>query len=57
MDYTYPSVFFSYGFFVLMLGLAVFFFARTFRDGYWGKDSEEVKNQVFAEDEADRRLQ
>jgi hypothetical protein len=50
MDYTYPSVFFSYLFFAVMLGLAVFFFVRTIKDGYWGKDSEEAKHRMM-EDE------
>jgi len=55
MDYTYPSVFFAYIFFALMLGLAVFFFFKSLRHGYWGEDGEEVKHQVFADDETARR--
>jgi hypothetical protein len=48
-DYTWPSVFFSYFFFALSLALAVFFFIRSWRDGYWGKHSEDVKWRVFDE--------
>ena len=46
-DYTYPSVYFAYLFFTLSLGVALFFFFRSLRDGYFGKDSEEVKYQVL----------
>jgi hypothetical protein len=46
-DYTYPSVYFAYFFFFLSLGVALFFFFRSFRDGYFGKNAEEVKYQVF----------
>ena len=53
-DYTWPSVFFSYFFFTLSLALAVFFFVRSWRDGYWGKRSEDVKYAVF-DDEATSR--
>lgn len=48
-DYTYPSVYFSYLFFAISLGVAVYFFFRSVRDGYWGKDSEEIKFTVFEE--------
>jgi hypothetical protein len=50
-DYTYPGVFFSYLFFALSLALAVFFFVRSWKDGYWGKDGEQVKYQVLHDDE------
>ena len=46
-DYTWPSVFFSYFFFALSLALGLFFFFRSWKDGYWGKNSEDVKYQVF----------
>jgi hypothetical protein len=46
-DYTWPSVYFSYLFFALSLGLAVFFFVRSLRDGYFGDEAEEAKYQVF----------
>ena len=46
-DYTYPSVYFAYLFFALSAGVTVFFFIRSWKDGYWGKDSEEIKYVVF----------
>ena len=46
-DYTYPSIYFSYLFFTISLGVAVYFCFRSFRDGYFGKDSEEVKYRVL----------
>lgn len=49
MDYTWPSVYFAYAFFFLMFGLAVYFCIRSVRDGYWNKDSEAVKYQMFFE--------
>ena len=51
-DYVYPSIYFAYfGFLILFVG-AVFFFARSFKDGYWGRDGEEVKYVVFDDEEA-----
>jgi len=49
MDYTYPSVFFAYIFFALMFLLAVYFFVKSWKDGYWGEEAEEIKKQVFFE--------
>jgi hypothetical protein len=46
-DYTWPSVYFAYLFFTISLGVAVYFFVRSWKDGYWGKDAEEVKYTVF----------
>jgi hypothetical protein len=57
MDQTYPSIYFAYLFFALMAGLAVFFFAKTIRDGYWGAHGEDVKQHVFADDEHPGRRQ
>jgi hypothetical protein len=48
-DYVYPSVYFSYFLFFILLGLAVFFFVRSWKDGYWGRDSEEPKKRMFEE--------
>jgi hypothetical protein len=48
-DYTYPSVYLAYLMFFLLAALAVYFFAKTFRDGYWGKNSEDIKFTVFEE--------
>ncbi len=50
-DYTWPSIFFSYLFFFISLGVAVFFCVRSWKDGYWGKNGEEVKYSVFEEDD------
>lgn len=50
-DYTYPSVFFSYLFFFLSLAVAVYFFFRSMRDGYWGEQGEDVKYRLFDDDE------
>ena len=56
MDYTYPSIYFAYLFFALMFLLAVFFCWRSARDGYWGKDGEDVKYTVLDDDDGQRRL-
>jgi len=48
-DYTWPSVYFAYFFFALCFLLAVFFFVRSWKDGYWSKQGEDVKYQVFDE--------
>ena len=40
-DYTYPSVYFANLLFVLLAGGAVYFFFRSVKDGYWGRNSEE----------------
>ena len=49
-DYTWPSVYFAYFFFVICLALALYFFVRSLKDGYWSKESEEIRYQVFEED-------
>jgi hypothetical protein len=49
-DYVYPSIYFAYFFFFLMAALAAYFFVRSFRDGYWGKRSEEAKFRMMEED-------
>jgi len=51
MDYTYPSIYFSYFFFAICLGLAVFFCIRSIKDGYWGKHAEAIKYQMLRDDE------
>jgi len=50
-DYVYPSIFLSYLLFFLFLGGGIFFFVRSLRDGYWGKNSEDVKYIVMNDDE------
>jgi len=46
-DYTWPSVYFAYLFFALCAAFAVYFFVRSFRDGYWGAEAEEIKHRMF----------
>jgi hypothetical protein len=46
-DYTWPSVYFAYLFFAISLGVGVYFFLRSWKDGYWGKDGEDIKYTVF----------
>jgi hypothetical protein len=48
-DYTWPSVYFAYLFFTICLGLAIYFLIRSRKDGYWSKESENIKYQVFEE--------
>ncbi|MEQ1948244.1 MAG: hypothetical protein ABL995_13710 [Bryobacteraceae bacterium] len=50
MDYMYPSMALAYGFFAVSVLLTLFFFIRSFKDGYWGRDAEDVKYQVFQDD-------
>jgi hypothetical protein len=50
LDYVYPSIYFAYFFFALMVVLGIFFFVKSFSDGYWGKDSEAVKHRMLEED-------
>ncbi len=56
-DYVYPGIFFSYFLFFLFLAGAVYFFVRSCRQGYWGKDSEEAKYRMLEDEEGehDRR--
>ena len=49
-DYVYPSIYFSYFFFALMAAGAVYFFFRTLRHGYLGKNSEEPKYRMLEDD-------
>ncbi|MBK9168024.1 MAG: hypothetical protein IPM24_11230 [Bryobacterales bacterium] len=46
-DYTWPSIYFAYSYFVLMVLGALVFLIRTVKDGYWGARGEDVKYQVF----------
>jgi hypothetical protein len=50
-DYTWPSVYFGYFFFFLAFALAAYFFLRSIKDGYWGKDAEEVKYRMLEDEE------
>ena len=53
MDYTYPSIFFSYFLFALFLAGGIFFFVRSLKHGYWGKHSEDAKYRMLADEETD----
>ena len=55
-DYTYPSVYFAYLFFFLMLFLAVYFCVKSAKDGYWGKEGEDLNYGALDEDPTERRL-
>lgn len=50
-DYVYPSIFLSYLLFFLFLAGGIFFFIRSFRDGYWGKHGEDIKYTVLDDEE------
>jgi hypothetical protein len=50
-DYTWPSIYLAYLFFAICFLAAVFFFARSWKDGYWNKRGEDIKYQVFDDSE------
>lgn len=50
-DYVYPSVFLAYLMFFLCFAGAVFFLVRSRKDGYWGRDSEDPKFRMLADDD------
>ncbi len=50
-DYVYPSIFFSYFLFFLFLAGGIFFFVRSLRDGYWGRNSEDPKFRMLTDDD------
>jgi hypothetical protein len=50
-DYVYPSIYFAYFFFAVMAGLALYFLLRSRRDGYWGKQGEDIKYRMMEDDE------
>ena len=52
-DYTYPSIYLSYLLFFLFLGGGIYFFIRSFRDGYWGARGEDVKYRMLQDEETD----
>jgi len=51
-DYVYPSIYFAYFYFVLLLAGALYFFFRSIRHGYWGKQSEEAKYRMLEDDDS-----
>ena len=54
-DYTWPSVYFAYFFFTICLVLALFFFFRSRKDGYWSKESEAIRYHVFEDERTDQQ--
>ncbi len=50
-DYTYPSVYFAYFLFALLVVGAVYFFVRSMKTGYWGENSEEPKYRMLRDDD------
>jgi hypothetical protein len=51
MDYMYPSVFFAYFLFALLTLLTLYFCVRSFRLGYWGRNSEDPKFRMMQDDD------
>jgi hypothetical protein len=49
-DYTYPTIYFSYFLFALLAVGAGYFFVRSIKDGYLGKNSEEPKYRMMRDD-------
>jgi len=52
-DFTYKSVYFAYFLFFLLAGGSVYFFIRSLKHGYWGKDSELPKYRMLKDDPQD----
>jgi hypothetical protein len=52
-DYVYPSVYFAYFYFFLLLVGAIYFCLRSRKDGYWGSEGEEIKYQMLSDEEAE----
>jgi hypothetical protein len=50
-DYVYPSIYFAYFYFFLLLGGAIYFCLRTIKHGYWGRNSEVAKYRMLEDDE------
>jgi cbb3-type cytochrome oxidase subunit 3 len=50
-DYVYPSVYFAYFYFFILLVGAIYFFFRSARQGYWNENSEEAKYRMLEDDE------
>jgi len=50
-DYVYPSIFFAYFYFFLLLIGAIYFLVRSIKHGYWGSKSEEAKYRMLEDDD------
>jgi len=53
-DYVYPSIFFAYFMFFIFLVGAIFFFFRSFQDGYWGDHSEDAKFRMLTDEDGNK---
>lgn len=51
-DYNYPGIYFAYFYFFIMSVGTLFFFIRSFKDGYWDKRSETAKYQMLKDNES-----
>ena len=51
-DYVYPSIYFAYFYFFLLLAGAIYFCVCSIKDGYWGRESESVKYRMLEDDDA-----
>ncbi len=50
MDYSYPSVYFSYFLFFLLMGGAAWFLFRSWRHGYFSSSGEDVKFRMLRDE-------
>ncbi|MBK9315442.1 MAG: hypothetical protein IPM55_14555 [Acidobacteria bacterium] len=50
-DYVYPSIYFAYFYFLILLVGAIYFMVRSIKHGYWGSKSEEPKYRMLRDDD------
>jgi hypothetical protein len=50
-DYVYPSIYFGYFYFFLLLIGAIYFCVRTIKQGYWGRESEVPKYRMLEDED------
>ncbi len=53
-DYTGRASTSPTSFFTICLGVAIFFCVRSWKDGYWGKEGEEIKYRMFDEEHSSK---
>jgi hypothetical protein len=46
-DYYYPSIYFAYFVFFILAAGAAYFLAKTWKHGYFGRNSEEAKYRML----------
>jgi hypothetical protein len=51
-DYVYPSIYFAYFYFFLLLAGAIYFCLRSIKDGYWGRESEVAKYRMLEDEDS-----